>query len=615
MMRYRGKLSIMAVLLGGFLLTSVLGMGLTLYLGLNVAYDNTRKLWLTITHDDLSAVHLTMQERIERIKHRNKWIATQVAKGALNPDAVDDWNSAINVLSADDIEITAYGLITPDGRFTGFNARDMTPIQSNINPDEVVFSDHLLALGPSPGVTTYPRWHPVLMQTVVSERIPLFYGGNYLGTFVQYLSLSNLSRDLIRGQDTYLRVPFIIAPDRVIAHPGLLEWQNTVTDNPDHPANAATNTVQGAVDLPHIADIGDPVLARQADWQDIILEAPLADVAGNIRLAGLELDDRFYVIMTRQFDETSMVPIMIGMHFDESLFRPEQDKLSFSYMVGIGVLILAILVAIAIAHNFARPLRRFSRATRLLETDLMDDLPVLPGSYIREYDDAARSFNNMTITLRDRERISRLFGKFLPASIARELLESGTDSGILPPRQRVATVLFVDLAGFTSLCEQIEPTRIIAILNAYFDKVTTIIEGHGGIITQFQGDAVLAVFNAFGDLENHADAALETSIDIQKIVHAQQFDGQTLHCRCGINTGPMVAGNVGATGRLSFTVHGDAVNTAARLEAENKVLGTKILLSQTTRDLLHDPAQVTQASQVQLRGRSEMTAIYTVSRP
>ncbi|MDP2698177.1 adenylate/guanylate cyclase domain-containing protein [Thalassospira sp.] len=605
------RFSVLSVLLAGFSATSILGVGLALYIGLNAAYENTRNLWVTLADIDLTSVQRSMQQRMDSVGQRANWVADNVAEGLLDPGFQYGWDNAMRALAADEIDVMAYGLITGERQFIGYDTDDMSIVRRTLPIDDMLFSELAHLRGPITNRTSFPRWDPYFQQPVIADWVPLFYEGRYLGTFIQYLSLSNLSRSLSRGREDAPGIPFIIvAGNRVLAHPLLQQWGSTKASS----LVSGSEIARSPIPLPNINDIGDPVLANlgrseRLDYTGTNTSRPDSDV----QISGLELDNEFKLIVTKQIDDTPFGTALIGMHFEESLFNEEWNRLVLSSVLGGFVMLLSLAVAIIIARNFTHPIRRFAAATRKLENDLPQDLPVLPGSRIREYDDAARSFNHMVAGLRDRERISNLFGKFLPRSIAKQLLASGTDSGVLPPQQCEATVLFVDIAGFTALCEQLQPPRIVAMLNTYFDMITNIIEEHGGIITQFQGDAVLAVFNAFDELQDHADAALDTAINIQKSVRTTRFDGQELRCRCGINTGGMIAGNVGATDRLSFTVHGDAVNSAARLETENKILGTEILLSETTRDLLSAPERVIRAGEIQLRGRSEKTAVYTVS--
>lgn len=610
-MKIKRRYSVLTVLLAGFLATSIGGVGVALYLGLGAAYENTRNLWVLVADNELVSLQRAMGERMDNVGARANWVASQVTQGRLDPDFDLGWDNTMRALAADEMDVMAYGLINGEREFVGYNPADMSEIRHTLAPDDMLISEISQLRGPTNNRTSFPRWDPFFNQPVIVDWVPLFRDGHYLGVFVQYLSLSNLSHSLVRGREDSPGVPFIIiAGNRVLAHPMLQSWGDHVATTLEQDASRIQRS---PIPLPRTVDIGDPVLANLGQSDKLNYPAyNKGTTTSNVQIAGLSLNGHYSMIVTRQLDNTPFSPLILGIHFEESLFDAEFDRLVLTSILGGIVLLLSIVLAIFVSRHFTRPIRRFAAAARSLEAGHLDMTPTLPGSRIREYDDAARSFNHMIVALRDRERITSLFGKFLPPSIARELLASGTDSGVLPPQQRDATVLFVDIVGFTSMCEQLDPARIVAMLNAYFDTVTDIIEEHGGIITQFQGDAVLAVYNAFDDLNQHADAALDTAINIQKAVKNRLFDGQKINCRCGINTGRMVAGNVGATDRLSFTVHGDAVNSASRLEAENKRLGTEILLADSTRNQLADPARVIVAGDILLRGRSQSTAVYTV---
>jgi len=180
---------------------------------------------------------------------------------------------------------------------------------------------------------------------------------------------------------------------------------------------------------------------------------------------------------------------------------------------------------------------------------------------------ARRVVYRQAMAEREREVVSETFGKYVPEAIARALIDR---QGSLELEFGTATVLFVDIARFTSIAERMAPAEVVAMLNAYFDAVTEVIGRHGGVINQFQGDAILATFNVPVANPDRAAAAVRTALDIRSTVGSRTFEGQALGCRIGINTGEMIAGSVGSTGRLNYTVHGDAVNVAARLEALNK---------------------------------------------
>ncbi|WP_082049611.1 adenylate/guanylate cyclase domain-containing protein [Thalassospira sp. HJ] len=209
---------------------------------------------------------------------------------------------------------------------------------------------------------------------------------------------------------------------------------------------------------------------------------------------------------------------------------------------------------------------------------------------------------------RDRNTVSQIFGQFVPASIADTMIK---DRGMLDPVERDATILFVDIAGFTQLTENRGPKATVDILNAYFDATTDVIGKHDGVVTQFQGDAILAVFNVPIANHDHAKSAFDAACDILDSVGKTTFAGETLSVRIGINSGPVIAGNVGGGGRQSYTVHGDTVNLAARLEAMNKDYNTPLLLTEATASLLPD-TRLVPMGEVAVRGHSTKVAIFSL---
>ena len=177
--------------------------------------------------------------------------------------------------------------------------------------------------------------------------------------------------------------------------------------------------------------------------------------------------------------------------------------------------------------------------------------------------------------------------RFVPERVAEQVRSS--DAPVRAGQGEVgeATILFTDIEGFTTLSERLAPEQLINVLNEYFTVVSEPIVRHGGVINQFQGDAILATFNMPEPLEDHAGEAVRAACDMQRALRRHRFgsDGMKLRSRVGINTGRVVGGLVGTGDRLGFTVHGDEVNLAARLEQLNKEHGTRILVSRRTADL------------------------------
>jgi adenylate cyclase len=197
--------------------------------------------------------------------------------------------------------------------------------------------------------------------------------------------------------------------------------------------------------------------------------------------------------------------------------------------------------------------------------------------------------------------------QFVPEAVAEKLVSGG---GNLEPVEAKATVLFCDIEGFSALTDSLGPRRVFEFLNAYFDIVAGLIERHGGVVTQFQGDAVLAVFNVPVADRDHAANALRAAIAIVQATQTQSFAGVQLGCRIGLCTGRVIAGAVGSHGRLSYTVHGNPVNRAARLEKLNERYGTRILFCAKTAERCGDlPLRLVET--VIIRGYDEPVELYT----
>jgi len=178
---------------------------------------------------------------------------------------------------------------------------------------------------------------------------------------------------------------------------------------------------------------------------------------------------------------------------------------------------------------------------------------------------------------------------------------------------REATVLFTDIEGFSTFSEKVAPERLVMVLNEYFDAIGAVVDRHGGVITQFQGDAMLITFNTVRDDPDHAAQAVRAAAEIQEMTRERLFGGTVrMRTRCGINTGRIVAGAVGSADRLLYTVHGDEVNIAARLEQLNKKYGTYLLASESTVRAAGAGFAFRSVDEVAVRGREAPTRLYTL---
>ena len=212
---------------------------------------------------------------------------------------------------------------------------------------------------------------------------------------------------------------------------------------------------------------------------------------------------------------------------------------------------------------------------------------------------------------RARAEVAEVFGRFVPEEVVERLSAS---SGSLPPVSREATVLFLDIEGFTRFSEQASPDRIVAVLDAFFDAVSKVVGKHRGVVISLIGDAAMVAFNAPLDNPDHAASAIAASCDLLDLVEHDRFEGQQFEIRIGIATGTVAAGTIGGKGRRSYTLYGDTVNLAQRLEAHNKETGTQLLLDESTWRAADCPDDMIAAGTCPVRGRDAAATLYCLRR-
>jgi len=203
------------------------------------------------------------------------------------------------------------------------------------------------------------------------------------------------------------------------------------------------------------------------------------------------------------------------------------------------------------------------------------------------------------------------FRKYIPADLVKRLISEGNEAK-LGGAVRVMSVMFVDLAGFTGMSERIGD-RIIPMLSRYFDSVSTEVQTHGGTIDKFIGDAVMAFWGAPASNADHAIDCCRAALACHRAIresHLADDAGNSVRIRIGINSGDMLVGNIGSEIRLNYTVIGDAVNIASRLESANKIYGSVIIIGPETRRLAGDAVFVRELDRLAVFGRASGLQIY-----
>lgn len=279
----------------------------------------------------------------------------------------------------------------------------------------------------------------------------------------------------------------------------------------------------------------------------------------------------------------------------------------------LGTLGVALILGVTLWYPLAlvptvRPIRDLTATARRIGAgDYETPLEVTSDDDLGELVEA---MNEMQSGLRQRERLRAAFGSYVDPSLAERLLEQGGDTFT---GERVdVTVMFVDIRDFTPFAEANPAEATVARLNAVFEIVVRVVGARGGHVNKFLGDGAMAVFGAPHAIDDHADAAVAAATDIAAEVH-RSLDG-AVRIGIGINTGTVIAGTIGGAGKLEYTLIGDTVNVAARVEQLTKETGDTILLTQATVDALaaRPPALASRGDHA-VKGKSAPVAVHSLT--
>jgi adenylate cyclase len=281
-------------------------------------------------------------------------------------------------------------------------------------------------------------------------------------------------------------------------------------------------------------------------------------------------------------------------------------------LIGLGALGAALVVGGALANGIAAPLQALVAAMgRVLAGDLRQRLQVRREDEIGYL---AQSFNDMVAGLEERERIKDTFGRFVSRDVASAVL-----SGQLPLQgeRREVTILFQDIRGFTTISEQSEPDTLVRMLNLFFTEIVAAVESEGGIIRQFTGDGVMALFGAPVMHPDDPLRAVRAALAMVARLPAlnDRLDAQglpRLRIGVGIHTGEVVAGRIGPDQRIEYSVVGDAVNTASRIEGLTKELHATILISAATASRLPSGIRLGRRAVLPIRGKEQPVEVVEV---
>lgn len=320
-----------------------------------------------------------------------------------------------------------------------------------------------------------------------------------------------------------------------------------------------------------------------------------------------------YIYISKDITAMSQQPYALTAYFDAAEIRSELERIIVSIVIGLAAFVLAVALAVLFGNRLSNPLRRIATsASQFADLDL-DSYKPLPRSPVREIDEQTSAMNAMHTALSQ-------FSQYVPKELVKRLLHSGTEA--TRSVEREVTVMFTDVAGFTAMSEHLSAAEVVKFLNQHFDLLCDKISSHGGTVDKFMGDGLMAFWGAPQADPKHAAHALEAVNAIAAAFAENNTSRATqglkpLKLRMGVHTGRAVIGNIGGADRHNYTVVGDIVNVASRLEQLGKdLVGDRdfvACVSGDCRKAAGDPPELVSAGSHILRGRTEPITVYTVN--
>ncbi len=570
-----------------------IAVAIVLYLGFDRAAESTRQLLANQSKTLIDSIEDSLDSQLKPIREQARW----VAKDIHDVSSLSSFDEYIFGVLAATPQVVGVAIVTADGQSRRWHRSKRIAIDQDWSTRPGIPEWLKFVEAENRNIWREPIWaaEPVSGITLLHD-VPLHNeAGEFIGVFAQIVPIVGLSSFLFkRFGDTGL-TPFVLYDKQsVLLHPMLIneEFSSEAQQRP----------------LPTLESLGDLILGRI--WTPDETEPFISEAMSNTEASVVLWGEDYYIYVYRDIDRYGPAPWTIGAYINTSLHAGGEIKqLLWALLGGLAVMLVAVAVSVYAGRKVSSPIKAIARAAEKVEKGSFGTVKHLASSRIKELDEASSAFNNMVKGLSEREMIRETLGRFVPEEVANSLLAGG---GKIHPQQTDATILFCDIESFTQLTESLGPVNIVALLNAYFSAMVEILEQHGGVVTQFQGDAILATFNVPLVNPDHAANAVHAAREMLERMATRDFADESLNIRVGINTGPVVAGAIGAEGRLNYTVHGDAVNLAARLEGLNKQYGTRLLVSGNTVKLVAE-LEFSRVGESSVRGQSQPVSLYTLA--
>lgn len=589
------KPSITTALVLSFGALIVFGMALVLGISMWSAQKNTRE--LLASHAELAVLSLVREtrRRLVPVEQANSYVADLIARGRIDLDDRQKIVDTLLVSMAGLQQVFGMALVFPDGHYVRVRrgAGELSPIRSPLTADaENALAD---ARQRHESFWTKPVWLPQARSTMFAVRTPIWNGETFVGMLVAGVTVNELSRFIARSSDAPLAANRFILLDRdyVLAHRNMADGGYVRNDD---------------VPLPRLDQVNDPVLAQL--WSQDNRQRMLFALGPSTKGHAASINGRTHIFLYRELQDFG-IPLTVGIYAgpDDGL-GIEFRRLVWAGFAGVGVIVLCVIGAVLIGRGMSASIKALAVGSSAVADLDFDRVVRLSPSRLRELDEASDAFNRMTSGL-------RWFETYVPRRLVRRLIQR--DAPVASEEKRV-TVMFTDITGFSTLSQHKPAAEVAALLNAHFTILADCIEAEHGTVDKYIGDSVMAFWEP-DHAGSNVDRALRAATDIRRRIHddnaARIARGEApITIRIGIHTGLAIVGNIGAPGRINYTLVGDTVNVAARLEQLCKELGADadavILVSGETLTLAERASGVTAQGSHEIRGREGKVDVYSL---
>ncbi len=387
------------------------------------------------------------------------------------------------------------------------------------------------------------------------------------------------------------------------------------------PTNLITQFSENDLTTTYLVDkrgklLAHPIQARIANQENFYVIPIVQDM----------LNGKFHNGQSRYLDPLTEVPMLGAFRLvgfaglgvvaevpEAKAFEAAERMRYRAMLLGLGILFLAFLGGYLFSGTIISPILELVRA--VFQVSKGDFSVKLKPRGRDEIAYLSYAFSKMAVGLQERDRVKDLFGKFHNKEIADKLLSGDVKLG---GERREATILFMDIRGFTTMAETLQPEELVVMLNEYMTRMVTIITSHGGVIDKYVGDAIMGVWGVpipkGEDTANAVKACLAMRKELAELNKLRISRSQpALYIGMGLNHGHVTAGNIGSNERMEYTVIGDAVNLAARIESTTKELGTDLLVTKAVHDAVGDQFVMERCNSVVVKGKSQQIEIFKVN--